>query len=61
MTQIARGPAPSEREAAAAIEKAATTDAAVRIETSACPPREWAPKTTTWASHCWSVHVLPRP
>jgi hypothetical protein len=40
MTQIARAPAPREREAAAAMENAATTDAAVRIETSAWPPSE---------------------
>ena len=38
-TQIARAPAPSQRAAAAAIEKAATTNVAVASESSAKPPR----------------------
>ena len=40
ITQIARGPAPSERAAAVAIANAETTDTAVAIESRACPPSE---------------------
>ena len=39
ITQNARAPAPSERAAAAAIEKAPTTETQVAIDRSANPPR----------------------
>ena len=61
MTQIARGPAPSERAAAVAIANAETTNTHVAIESSACPPSEYTPYMKSCASHCWSVHVAPRP
>ena len=60
-SQIARGPAPSDLDAAAASAKAPTTKRHVTIESSAKPPRLYTPYMKTCASHCWSVHVAPRP
>ena len=38
-----------------------TTNVAAAIESSAKPPRLYTPYMKICASHCWSVHVAPRP
>ena len=58
-SQIARAPAPSDREAAAASENAPTTDDARRDGEQSEPADVVQPVHETCESHCWSVQTAP--